>query len=117
MLYFAVTHCLTRLAVKYIGNSHAVPIARCKVGIVNSTKGMPAAAWLLAKYSQFEEKLASVLVIAGNSLFHYVVETDLVALRCTKLLQEAKAGRVTFMPLNQLRPPQVAHNQFQLCSR
>lgn len=40
-------------------------------------------------------------------MFHFVVETDKVALQCTKLLQQHKAGRVTFMPLNTLNPPPV----------
>ena len=47
-------------------------------------------------------------LLPGNSLFHVVVETDDVALRCTELLNRGRLGRVTFMPLNQLRPPHVS---------
>lgn len=43
-------------------------------------------------------------VTAGTSLFHYVVDTDETATRVLEVLQREKAGRVTFMPLNRLRP-------------
>lgn len=43
----------------------------------------------------------------GNSLFHVVVDSADVALKCTELLQRAKAGRITFMPLDTLHPPTV----------
>uniref|UniRef100_A0A7S3VMZ6 Structural maintenance of chromosomes protein n=1 Tax=Dunaliella tertiolecta TaxID=3047 RepID=A0A7S3VMZ6_DUNTE len=46
----------------------------------------------------------AVEVTAGNQLFHVVVDSADVALRCTELLQRAKAGRVTFMPLDTLHP-------------
>lgn len=36
-----------------------------------------------------------------------VVEDDNVALQCAELLRRAQAGRVTFMPLNTIRPQQV----------
>lgn len=40
---------------------------------------------------------------AGNSLFHYVVDTDETATVLMDALQKQRGGRVTFMPLNQLR--------------
>ena len=43
----------------------------------------------------------------GNSLFHVVVESDDVAMRCSELLVQYKLGRVSFMPLNTLNPSEV----------
>ncbi|KAL3471937.1 RecF/RecN/SMC [Aspergillus californicus] len=45
----------------------------------------------------------AVEVTAGQSLFHYVVDTDETATKVLESLQQEKAGRVTFMPLNRLR--------------
>ncbi len=41
---------------------------------------------------------------AGNSLFHYVVDNEETATRLAKTLYDQHGGRVTFMPLSQLRP-------------
>lgn len=41
---------------------------------------------------------------AGNSLFHYVVDNEKTATLLVNALQEQNGGRVTFMPLAQLRP-------------
>jgi structural maintenance of chromosome 3 (chondroitin sulfate proteoglycan 6) len=41
---------------------------------------------------------------AGNSLFHYVVDNEATATRLVKALHDQRGGRVTFMPLAQLRP-------------
>jgi structural maintenance of chromosome 3 (chondroitin sulfate proteoglycan 6) len=46
----------------------------------------------------------AVEVTAGTSLFHYVVDTDETATKVLEILQKEKAGRVTFMPLNRLKP-------------
>ncbi len=46
----------------------------------------------------------AVEVTAGASLFHYVVDTDDTATRVLEVLQREKGGRITFMPLNRLRP-------------
>ncbi|KAL8928758.1 MAG: hypothetical protein Q9208_001536 [Pyrenodesmia sp. 3 TL-2023] len=46
----------------------------------------------------------AVEVTAGQSLFHYVVDTDDTATKVIEILQREKAGRITFMPLNRLRP-------------
>lgn len=45
----------------------------------------------------------AVEVTAGQSLFHYVVDTDETATKALEILQKEKAGRVTFMPLNRLK--------------
>ena len=44
---------------------------------------------------------------SGNQLFHVVVETDDVAMRCSELLVQYKLGRVSFMPLNTLKASEV----------
>ncbi|CAK7904448.1 structural maintenance of chromosomes protein 3 [[Candida] anglica] len=46
----------------------------------------------------------AVEVIAGNSLFHVVVDNDKTASLLMSELVRTKAGRVTFMPLNRLNP-------------
>jgi len=51
-----------------------------------------------------ERYRTAVEVTAGASLFHYVVDTEETASQLVELLQKEKAGRVTFMPLNRLRP-------------
>lgn len=45
----------------------------------------------------------AVEVTAGQSLFHYVVDSDETATKVLEILQNEKSGRVTFMPLNRLR--------------
>ena len=46
----------------------------------------------------------AVEVTAGNSLFHYVVDNDETATKVIEILQREKAGRITFIPLNRIRP-------------
>ncbi|PWW77459.1 chromosome segregation protein sudA [Tuber magnatum] len=46
----------------------------------------------------------AVEVTAGQSLFHYVVDNDETATIVLQQLQREKAGRITFMPLNRLKP-------------
>ncbi|KAL4400481.1 Structural maintenance of chromosomes protein 3 [Malassezia pachydermatis] len=46
----------------------------------------------------------AVEATAGAALFHVVVDTDTTATRLLQRLQQEKSGRVTFMPLNRLRP-------------
>eukprot|EP01104_Vermistella_antarctica_P010638 TRINITY_DN2847_c1_g2_i3.p1 TRINITY_DN2847_c1_g2~~TRINITY_DN2847_c1_g2_i3.p1 ORF type:complete len:870 (-),score=309.49 TRINITY_DN2847_c1_g2_i3:51-2660(-) len=46
----------------------------------------------------------AVEVTAGNSLFHVVVDTDDTATVLLETLNQEKSGRVTFMPLNRLKP-------------
>ena len=50
-----------------------------------------------------ERYRTAVEVTAGQSLFHYVVDTEETATKVMEILQHEKAGRVTFMPLNRLR--------------
>jgi len=59
---------------------------------------------LLELFSVDERFFTAVEVSAGNQLFQVVVDNDEVAARLMKELQKANAGRVTFMPLNRIRP-------------
>jgi len=51
----------------------------------------------------------AVEVAAGNALFHVVVDTDATAAQLMKELERRKAGRLTFLPLNRLRNPDVRY--------
>ena len=60
---------------------------------------------MLIELMQIDAKFhTAVEVAAGNQLFQVVVDNDDVAARLLTELQRANAGRVTFMPLNRLRP-------------
>jgi chromosome segregation protein len=48
---------------------------------------------------------------AGNRLTNMVVETDAIAAQGIELLKRQKAGRMTFLPLNKIRPPQFNYDQ------
>ena len=56
-----------------------------------------------------ERYKTAVEATAGASLFHIVVDTDDTATTLLGLLQQEKSGRVTFMPLNRLRPPDTQY--------
>lgn len=59
----------------------------------------------LAELLEVNERYrTAVEVTAGQSLFHYVVDTDTTATKVLEILQQEKSGRVTFMPLNRLKP-------------
>ncbi|KAI4138743.1 MAG: hypothetical protein L6R39_006635, partial [Caloplaca ligustica] len=59
----------------------------------------------LAELFEVDERYqTAVEVTAGQSLFHYVVDNDDTATKVIEILQREKAGRITFMPLNRLRP-------------
>lgn len=51
----------------------------------------------------------AVETVAGNSLFHIVVDNDQVATRLTELLIQEKSGRATFIPLNRLSVENVQY--------
>lgn len=62
---------------------------------------------LVELFSVSDKYKTAVEVVAGNSLFHVVVDTDETALTLMKELARTKAGRVTFMPLNRIHVPPV----------
>lgn len=66
---------------------------------------------LYALFTVDERYKAAVEAAAGGALFHVVVDTDATAARLLEQLQREKAGRVTFMPLNRLRPPDTVFPQ------
>lgn len=47
--------------------------------------------------------------LAWGSLFHIVVDNDDTASRILEVMVKEKLGRVTFMPLNRLRPKAVTY--------
>lgn len=51
----------------------------------------------------------AVEVAAGNALFHVIVDTDETAAIMMKELDKRRAGRLTFLPLNRLRNPQIRY--------
>ncbi|KAF4562602.1 Structural maintenance of chromosomes protein 3 [Pleurotus pulmonarius] len=51
----------------------------------------------------------AVELTAGNSLFHVVVDSDDTASKVLDVMLKEKTGRVTFMPLNRLRPKNPPH--------
>ncbi|KAG8058053.1 hypothetical protein GUJ93_ZPchr0002g26826 [Zizania palustris] len=56
-----------------------------------------------------EEKFfTAVEVTAGNSLFHVVVDNDDISTRIIQVLTREKGGRVTFIPLNRVKVPDVS---------
>jgi structural maintenance of chromosome 3 (chondroitin sulfate proteoglycan 6) len=56
---------------------------------------------------------SAVEVVAGSSLFHVVVDNDATATRILTVLNQEKSGRVTFMPLNRLRPHEQTYPDTQ----
>lgn len=56
-----------------------------------------------------EKFYTPVEVIARNQLWNVVVDDDEVASACISHLTKKKAGRVTFMPLSQLKAPNVQY--------
>jgi structural maintenance of chromosome 3 (chondroitin sulfate proteoglycan 6) len=59
----------------------------------------------LAELVEVSERFRrAVEVTAGNSLFHYVVDNDETATKVIDILQKERAGRITFIPLNRIKP-------------
>lgn len=59
--------------------------------------------------SASQEDIESVTDLLFLSLFHIVVDTDETASRILDVMVREKSGRVTFMPLNRLRPQNVRY--------
>ena len=51
----------------------------------------------------------AVEVSAGNALFHVIVDTDKTAAILIEELERRKAGRLTFIPLNTVRVPEIKY--------
>lgn len=75
---------------------------------------LPGVFGTLAELIEVPERYrTAVEVIAGNSLFHCVVDNDETATKVLEILNKEKSGRVTFMPLNRLKPKIPAYPQAQ----
>lgn len=75
---------------------------------------LPGVFGTLAELIEVPERYrTAVEVIAGNSLFHCVVDNDETATKVLEILNKERSGRVTFMPLNRLKPKIPAYPQAQ----
>ena len=57
------------------------------------------------------EYATALNVAAGQKLHFVVVDTDKIAAEAIQYLKNEKLGRVTFLPLNKLNPPQLPGSQ------
>lgn len=66
---------------------------------------IPGAYGTIAELLEVSENYrTAVEQTAGNSLFHYVVDNEKTATLLVNALYDQKGGRVTFIPLSQVRP-------------
>ena len=71
-------------------------------------KGIRGVHGALIELFECHEKFnMAVETAAGNTLFHVVVDSDEVATQIIKHLNAIKGGRVSFLPLNRLTPPEA----------
>ena len=64
----------------------------------------------LIELMQTDERFhAAIEASAGNQLFHIVVDHDDIGSRIIEYLNKEKGGRVTFLPLNRMTPPNVIY--------
>ncbi len=72
---------------------------------VITQSGLPGVCGLVCQLGRVEPDFQLALEIAaGGRLGHLVVEDDGVAAAGIELLKRQKAGRITFLPLNKIRP-------------
>ena len=84
---------------------HATSRGLAAVRRFKERHGLTGVYGTLAELMQVDEPYhTAVEVTAGTSLFHLVVDTDETATKVLQMLQREKAGRITFMPLNRLKP-------------
>ncbi|PSN13234.1 chromosome segregation protein SMC, partial [filamentous cyanobacterium CCP5] len=68
--------------------------------------GMAGICGLVAQLGKVDSRYQTALEIAaGGRLSYLVVENDKIAARGIALLKQQRAGRITFLPLNAIRPP------------
>ena len=48
-------------------------------------------------------------VVAGGSMYHMVVDTDDQATRLVELMKADRGGRLTYLPLNRMKPESVQY--------
>lgn len=67
---------------------------------------------VMENFDLTDDKYATAVEVAAqNSLFHVIVDTDSTAARLMKRLEDDKLGRVTFLPLNQLKIDTIRYPQ------
>ncbi|ELQ44596.1 chromosome segregation protein sudA [Pyricularia oryzae] len=93
-----------------------------KIARLKRERNIPGAYGILADLMQVDDIYrVPVEQVAGNSLFHYVVDNKETGTMILDLLEKEKSGRVTLMPLAQLRPRKVnmprAQNAFPLIDK
>ena len=75
------------------------------IRLLKREKDIPGAYGTLAELMEVNEAYRlPVEQVAGASLFHYVVDDEKTATMLSNELQKRYGGRLTFMPLQQLRP-------------
>ena len=75
---------------------------------IKQKHGLEAAYGTLAELVEVDDRYRQAIeVTAGQSLFHYVVDTDDTATKLIEALQKEKSGRLTFIPLNRVKPKRV----------
>ncbi|KAF5500087.1 Chromosome segregation protein sudA [Colletotrichum siamense] len=75
---------------------------------LKATEDLPGAYGTMAELLEVSDTYRlPVEQIAGNSLFHYIVDTDQTATYLTNHLRSSYGGRLTFMPLNRLHPRHI----------
>ena len=75
---------------------------------LDAVLGMDGVFGTIAQLGKAPPEYATALNVAAGSKLHYVVvKDDVVAARAIEFLKEQKMGRVTFLPLSRLRPPDL----------
>ena len=68
------------------------------------TVGVEYFGLVMENFELTDDKYATAVEVAAqNSLFHIIVDNDATAAKLMKRLEDEKLGRVTFLPLNQLK--------------
>ncbi|MDI1488998.1 MAG: Structural maintenance of chromosomes protein 3 [Ramalina farinacea] len=72
---------------------------------IRERHNLPGVHGTLAELLEVNDKWRTAIeVTAGQSLFHCVVEDDETATRAIEILVKEKLGRLTFIPLNRVKP-------------
>jgi chromosome segregation protein len=79
---------------------------------VLTSSGIKGFCGLVCQLGRVEERYQLALEIAaGGRLANMVVENDEVGARGIQLLKQQRAGRMTFLPLNKIRPTRLIQDQ------
>ncbi|MCU0632094.1 MAG: chromosome segregation protein SMC [Methanolinea sp.] len=76
--------------------------------VLEAVLGMDGVFGTIAQLGKAPPEYATALNVAAGQRLHYVVvKDDAVAARAIEYLKEQKMGRVTFLPLSRMRPPDL----------